>query len=212
MDLLEVLNWRYATKRMNGKKVQKEKIEIILEAIRLAPSSYGLQPYTVIIIEDAKMRKEIQPIANNQPQFVECSHILVFAAWDGIRQEQIDDYFNMIIEARGITAEALKDFKKTVEEKIKGKTKNELFEWNARQAYIALGTALAATALEKVDSTPIEGFDNQKLDELLHLQSKGLKSVVILTLGYRDEKKDYLAKAKKVRRPKNKLFLELTIT
>ena len=207
MELLESLEWRYASKRMNGERVPEEKVQNILEAIRLAPSSMGLQPYTVLVIEDEELKKQIRPIAWNQPQIEESSHLLVFAAWENITAQQIEEYIRHTAEVRNMPVEALNDFKEILLKMAKDRTQEENFNWSARQAYIAFGTALVAAATEKVDATPMEGFDSNKLDELLNLKEKGLKSVTLLPLGYRDAENDWLASLPKVRREKEKLFI-----
>lgn len=207
--LLEAMNWRYATKRMNGQKVSAEKIHTILDAVQLTPSSMGLQPYTVLLIENEELRKKIQPAAFNQPQIVEGSHVLVFAAWTDVTKQQVDDYIRHIAEVRQVPEDSLDGFRASLMNIVEKRSQAEKAEWAARQAYIAFGTAIAAAAVEKVDATPMEGFNPAKMDELLGLTELGLTSVTILALGYRDEKADFLANARKVRRPKDKLILEL---
>ncbi|MGV3587441.1 MAG: nitroreductase family protein [Adhaeribacter sp.] len=209
MDLIQALNWRYAAKRMNGQKVPQQKIDNILEATRLAPSSMGLQPYSVLVIEDEDLRKEIQKVANNQPQIVEASHLLVFAAWDNISEAQINDYINNTAETRGVALESLDGFRNALLGIAQRNTQEQNYQWAARQAYIAFGTAIAAAATEQVDATPMEGFNAAALDELLNLKEKGLRSVTLLPLGYRDTANDWLANQKKVRREKEEFFLHL---
>jgi len=208
-NLIETLNWRYATKRMTGAAVPKEKLDTILEAIQLAPSSAGLQPYNVLVISDQGTKEKIHKIANNQPQVLEASQILVFAAWEKITAESIASYMNLIATTRGISVESLSGFHNSIQGGILSRTEDVNFQWAARQAYIALGHALVAAATEQVDATPMEGFKNAELDELLGLKEKGLKSVVIMTLGYRDNEKDPLVRAKKVRRPQEELFISI---
>lgn len=200
-NLIENLNWRYAAKRMNGEVVPQEKLDTILEAIKLAPSSAGLQPYKVIVISDQETKNRIFREAAPQPQIPDASHLLVFAAWDKITAQQITDYMNLIATTRGISVESLSKFQENVTNSVQSRSDDGNFNWAARQAYIALGHALVAAATEHVDATPMEGFNNTKMDEILGLSEKGLKSVVIMTLGYRDSANDGLAKAKKVRRP-----------
>jgi nitroreductase len=211
MDLIQALNWRYATKRMNGEKVPQEKIDRILEATRLSASSMGLQPYTILVIEDEDLRKEIQKIANNQPQIIEGSHLLVFAAWDNITENQINRYINQTAETREVSLESLAGFKNALSGIAQRNTPEQNYQWAARQAYIAFGTAIAAAATEQVDATPMEGFNAAALDDLLNLQEKGLRSVTLLPLGYRDADKDWLATQKKVRREKEDLFLQVEL-
>lgn len=211
MDLIQALNWRYATKRMNGEKVPPEKIDNILEATRLSASSMGLQPYTILVIEDEELRAQIQKVAYNQPQIVEASHLLIFAAWDDITEEQINRYINHTAETRGASLESLAAFKNTLLGIAQKNTQEQNYQWAARQAYIAFGTAIAAAATEQVDATPMEGFDAAALDQLLNLKEKGLRSVTLLPLGYRDAANDWLAGQKKVRRAKDDLFLQVDL-
>jgi nitroreductase/dihydropteridine reductase len=208
MSLIEDLNWRYATKRMTGQKVPQEKLDYILEAIRLAATSNGLQPFSVLVVENEELRKKIQPIAYSQPQILEASHLLIFAAWDNITAEQISAYINEIARVREIPVEMLQGFNNSITGLVERMTQEQRFNWSAKQAYIALGTGLAAAAEQKVDSTPMEGFDPLGLDVLLNLKEKGLRSVCMLTLGYRDEANDQLVHAKKVRRAKEQFFIE----
>ena len=210
MQLIDALNWRYATKRMNGKKVPDEKINRILDATRLSASSMGLQPYSIVVIDNEELRKQLQPAVNNQPQITEGSHVLVFAAWDNVTEQHVVDYIKNIAEVRGVTLESLQGFKNSLMNIVNGRSIQQKFEWSARQAYIALGTAITAAALEQVDATPMEGFNPEEVDKILNLHQKGLRSVAILTLGYRDSEKDKLAKAKKVRRSKEELILNVT--
>jgi len=209
MSALNNLNWRYATKKMNGKKVPAEKIENILEAIQLAPSSLGLQPFTVIVVEDPAIRAKIAPAIYNQPQITDGSHVLVFAAWKEYSAENVEKYLNHIALLRGIPVSSLEGMKNMIDGSISGRTEEQLLNWNMRQAYLALGFGLAAAAAEEVDSTPMEGFDPDALDAALGLSEKGLRSTVVLTLGYRDAENDYLNGAAKVRRDKSELFVHI---
>jgi nitroreductase/dihydropteridine reductase len=207
MDLIQSLEWRYASKRMNGQKVPDEKVKSILEAIRLAPSSMGLQPYTILLIEDEALKKKIQSVAFNQPQIVESSHLLVFAAWDNVTPKHIEEFIQHTATVRSVPVESMNDFKNTLLNMAQNRSQEENFAWAARQAYIAFGIGLVAAASEKVDATPMEGFNNEALDELLNLGEKGLKSVTLMPLGYRDTENDWLANLPKVRREKDKLFI-----
>lgn len=207
MDIIESLEWRYASKRMNGKRVPAEKIDRILEAIRLSPSSMGLQPYTILVIEDEALKKKLRPVAFNQPQIVESSHLLVFAAWDTIKPEQIDEFIRYTAEVRQMPLEALDDYKGILLNMVANRSPEENFHWAAKQVYLAFGTALVAAAAEQVDATPMEGFDPVAADNILGLKEKGLRSVTLLPLGYRDAENDWLAKLPKVRREKEKLFI-----
>jgi len=209
MSVLTNLKWRYATKRMNGQSVPSEKVENILEAIQLAPTSIGLQPFTVMVVEDPELRAKIAPAIYNQPQITEGSHVLVFAAWTEITDESIDKYINHIASLRGIPVESLDGMKNMIVGSRAGKSAEQIVNWNSRQAYIALGFGLVVAAEEQVDATPMEGFDADALDAALGLKEKGLHSAVVMVLGYRDAENDYLSKAAKVRRSKDELFVRL---
>ncbi len=209
MSVLESLNWRYATKRMTGEKVPQEKIDAILEAARLAPTASGLQPFNIISVSDRELLEKIQPIANNQPQITEASHLLVFAAWDNITPEQIEKVFSQVIEERNLPVDALDKYKNFLTSHFGSISQEERYNSAARQAYIAFGVAIVAAAEQKVDATPMEGFKPAELDKLLGLREKGLRSVTLLALGYRDTENDWLANLKKVRRPLEELVIEL---
>jgi len=201
MSLIQDLQWRYATKRMTGQKVPQEKIEAILDAAILAPSSYGLQPFNIIVVEDPELKKELQKVGYNQPQIVECSHLLVFAAWENVTAEKLDDYINLISTTRNIPVESLAGFK-TMGQGFVTASPDDNFTWAARQAYIALGIAVAEASEQKVDNCGMEGFDKAGVDEVLGLKELGLKSLAFLALGYRDEANDPTFGQPKVRRPK----------
>ena len=191
---------------MNGRKVPEEKVEKILEAIRLAPSSIGLQPYSVIVITDTNLRKQILPIANNQQQIIDSSHLLVFAAWDKITADRVDDFIQLNATTRNVPLASLDGLKNKLIS-ISQRDEEENFEWAARQTYIAFATGIAAAAEERVDATPMEGFNNTALDKLLGLEEKGLRSVTLLPLGFREKEKDWLVNLPKVRRHKDHLFI-----
>jgi len=205
MTLIEKLNWRYATKRMNGTKVPQEKINRILEAIRLAPTSFGLQAFKVIVVEDPALKERIFNEACQQPQIKEASHVLIFAASKNVSADQVNDYMNLIAETRDIPVEALAGFRAAFDGVVAG-TPEQNFVWTARQAYIAFGVGIVAATNEDVDATPMEGFSTEALDKVLGLAEQNLSATTILTLGYRDEKTDTLVHAAKVRKSKSALF------
>jgi len=200
MNVIENLEWRYATKKFSKEKVSAEDLAKILEATNLSASSTGLQPYRVFVIENDALRKELAQGSFNA-QISESSHLLVFAAFDKVTADHISAYIAHIVSERDVPVEALADFKTALIGGILSRSDEENSAWAGRQAYIALGTALIATAELKIDSTPMEGFDATKFDALLGLQAKGLKSVVALAIGYRDQDNDHFAKLKKVRLP-----------
>jgi len=202
MNLLDHLNWRYATKKMNGGKVSQEKVNYITEAARLAPTSSGLQPYKIIEISDPELKAKIQPIAFNQSQIVDSSHLLIFAAYDEYTKDRVDQVFIQQEVERGLPSGYADDYKNQLFGMLSSREQHQQFEHAARQAYIGFGLAIAAAAEQRVDATPMEGFNNQQLDELLGLEAHGLKSVTILALGYRDTDNDWLVNMKKVRKDK----------
>ena len=209
MELLKVLNERYATKKMNGATVPQEKVEAIVEAARLAPTSSGLQPFKVIVITNKELKEKIVPIAFNQSQVADCSHLLVFAAWDNYTNERITQILDYTVAERGLPTGTMDEYKNRLLS-IYGNRDAELnFIHAAHQSYIAFGLAIAAAGELKVDATPMEGFDAEALDKLLGLREQGLRSVTMSPLGYRDEANDWLVNLKKVRRPKEEFVSEI---
>jgi len=209
MELLEKLKWRYAAKAMNGEMVPKEKIENIIEAISLAPTSSGLQPFEVFVITNQELKEKIRPIAWNQSVITDCSHLLVFAAWDTYTADRIDKQFDLTNTIRGFENEGWENYRQMLLSSYPQRDAEENFNHAAKQAYIAFSQAIVAAAFEKVDSTPVEGFDPAALDEILGLREKGLRSAVMLPLGYRDTENDWLVNLKKVRKSRADLITEI---
>lgn len=209
MALLDDLKWRYATKAYDAtKKVDQKDVDKIIEAARLAPTSSGLQQFRIMVITDQELKEKIVPIAMDQQNIAQCSHLLVFAAWDRYTEERIDDIYNYTTDQRGLPRGRFGSYTNKLKALYLPQTAEENFAHTARQAYIGLGLALAQAAELKVDSTPMEGFDNSALDELLDLRSKGLRSVVLMPIGYRDNENDWLVNMKKVRIPKDTFVIE----
>ena len=207
MSLIDQLQWRYATKKMDAKKlVPLEKVEQILEAIRLTASSSGLQPYELIVITNQDIRQKIREAANNQSQITDCSHLIVFAAWDNYTADRINAAFDMTETIRNFTSESGTAYRQMLLKTYPARDAEVNFTHAAKQAYIGLGTALIAAAYEKVDCTPMEGFNPTAVDEILNLKAKGLRSVVMLPLGYRNSEEDWLVNLKKVRRTKEQFI------
>ena len=209
MELLDKLNWRYATKAMNGQKVSKEKIDNIIEAISLAPTSSGLQPFEVYVITNQEVKDKIKPIAWNQSVVSDCSHLLVFAAWDTYTTERINKMFDLVNEIRGFKNEGWENYRQMLLKGYPPRDPEVNFNHAAKQAYIAFSQAITAAAFEKVDATPMEGFDANAVDEILNLREKGLRSCVLLPLGYRDTENDWLVSLKKVRKHREDLITEV---
>lgn len=200
-ELLQNLQWRYAAKKMDpSKTVSQENVDFILEAIRLSASSSGLQPYEVIVVTNPEVRAQIVPHAWNQGQITDGSHLLVFAAWDNYTTERINHMFDLVNEQRGFKNEGWENYRQMLLKNYPSRDAETNYQHAARQAYIGLGSALIAAAEKKVDSTPMEGFNPEKVDEILGLKQRGLRSVVLLPLGYRADEGDWLVNLKKVRR------------
>ncbi|MCL5127690.1 nitroreductase family protein [Algibacter sp. L4_22] len=205
MELLDKLKWRYAAKAMNGKKVSEDKIERILEAARLAPTSSGLQPFEIFVIKNQDIKEQIKPIAWNQSVITDCSHLLVFAAWDTYTADRINHMFDLTNKIRGFENKGWEDYRQMLLNSYPQKDAEENFNHAAKQAYIAFAEALTAAAFEGVDATPLEGFDPAAVDKILGLREKGLRSAVLLPLGYRKDDADWLVNLVKVRKPMEEL-------
>ncbi len=200
MELLDKLNWRYAAKVMNGKKVAGDKIERILEAARLAPTSSGLQPFEIFVIKNQEIKEKIKPVAWNQSVITDCSHLLVFAAWDTYTADRINYMFDLTNEIRGVKNEGWENYRQMLLSAYPQKDAEENFNHASKQAYIAFSAAIIAAAFEGVDATPVEGFEPEAVDNILGLREKGLRSAVLLPIGYREEDKDWLVNLVKVRK------------
>jgi len=199
MKLLEALNWRYATKRMTAEKLDNKTVANILEAARLAPTSAGLQPVHIYVISNYEMKVKIQPIAFGQPQIVESSHLLVFTSWDKVSDERIDKVYSQTNKQRGLPNDVTAETVAGLKQLFSTFSLEEQYHHTSKQAHIAFGMAIAAAAELGVDSTPMEGFSKEGVDEFLKLREKGLRSVVLLALGKRKADGDWLLPLKKVR-------------
>lgn len=202
-------NWRYATKKFDAtKKITAEDLDILKEAIRLSSSSYGLQPYKVILVENPELRAKIQPSAWGQSQIVEASHLIVFANEINFGTIGIDDYIKNASETRAIPAESLQGYADFMKANITALSEDNRNNWTAKQTYLALGNLLNAAAELKIDVTPMEGFVPAEVNEILELEALGLNATLIATLGYRHED-DATQYYKKVRKSNEDLFITL---
>ena len=209
MILHDKLNWRYATKKMDpSKSVPQDKLDRILEAISLAPTSSGLQPFEVIVVTNPEVKAKLRAAGYDQAQITDGSHVLVFAAWDNYTAERIDAVVAETERQRG-TSETLSAYYERLKGMYLPRSADENFEHAARQAYIAFGIGVTAAAFEEVDATPMEGFDPAAVDEILGLRARGLRSVTLLPLGYRAAEGDWLAGMKKVRKPLDELVKQV---
>lgn len=200
MNIIEDLNWRYATKRYINQEVPQAQIDTLLESIRLTATSLGLQPFEIYDIRSTDIREKMREAAYNQPQLTEASHVFVFAVWTQVTEEMVDQYLQFIADTRNREISQLAGFKKSIMGFLGNKSTEEIIKWSSNQAYIALGKAMVAAAQMRIDSTPMEGFNRDAVDELLGLRDKNLHAAVMLTVGYRDTENDPLAGAQKVRK------------
>ena len=208
--LIERMNWRYAAKKMDpAQPVPEDKVARIVEAARLAPTSSGLQPFELIVMTNPEVRARIREIAWNQAQITDGSHLLVFTAWDTYTAERINTMFDLTNQVRGFTNEGWENYRQMLLKTYPARDPQVNFEHAARQAYIGLSASLIAAAFEEVDATPMEGFDPAKLDEILKLRERGLRSVAIVPLGYRAAEGDWLQNLQKVRRPLEQFVSEV---
>lgn len=205
-EYLNDLNWRYATKIFDpSKKISTDDLENLLRSIQLSASSYGLQPYEVLIVENNEIREKLKPAAWNQSQITEASHLIVFASYLSIDEKYINNYLLNISNTRKIEMDNLDGFLQMLKNTVLKLTPEEQATWASKQAYLAMGNFLSAAANLKIDSCPMEGFDATKFDDILNLKEKGLTTTVIAPIGYRSEK-DKTQHAVKVRKSKEELF------
>jgi nitroreductase len=206
---LENQNWRYATKKFDAsKKITTEDLNTLKEAIRLSSSSYGLQPYKIIIVENPELRAKIQPAAWGQSQIVDASHLIIFANETNVDDTTIDSYLKNISKTRNTPIETLSGYGNFMKSKISTLESEVKNIWTAKQTYLALGNLLNAAAELKIDATPMEGFVPAQVNEILGLDKLNLNATLIATLGYRHEE-DTTQHYKKVRKSNEELFITL---
>lgn len=205
--IIQALSWRYATKQYNpDESLSENDVSTICESIRLAPTSFGLQPFTVVHVKNKELRQSLRNVAWNQSQITDASDLLVFTVPLDVTSEHVEVFIALIAKTRNVTRESLEPYQKMIQGTLDALTPEKRCDWAKRQAYLALGMALETAALIHVDATPMEGFDAQAFDELLDLKSKKLTSVVILALGKRSPDDQY-AEYAKVRKDQHDLFI-----
>jgi len=208
MDILDALNWRTATKKFSYKKLTDAQVETLVEALRLAPSSYGLQAFKFILVKNESLRDRIYGVSHNQSQVKDASHLLVLAQETNYGEKEIDSFAELIRTARNVDNSTISGYVNIIKgtfAKLDEETKNI---WLSRQVYLALGVLLTAAAVEGIDACPMEGFDKAKVDEMLGLAELGLTSLVMVPIGYRAEDDNY-SKMPKVRKDKEELLIEI---
>ncbi len=209
MNLKEILNWRYSTKKFDTEKTLSEnQVKNLLELTNLSASSYGLQPFKMVVVKDKELKKSLVASSYGQTNIENSSHLVVFAVRTDIDETFINNYITNISEKRNISTESLEGFKKMLINFFKNKDEYSIYKWASDQVYIALGTFLVACASEKIDACPIGGFIPEKYDEALGLKKHNLKSVVVAAIGYRSEEDKYQHK-EKVRSSLSDMILEI---
>ncbi|WP_223548233.1 NAD(P)H-dependent oxidoreductase [Aestuariivivens sp. NBU2969] len=209
MSTIKKLKWRYATKKFDpNKKLSQKKLRILKEAFNLTATSFGLQTISLVVIDDKTQRQTLVEYAYGQKQVAEASHLLIICIQDNIQDQDINDYYKNIEDIRETPTEILDPYRKSLVKMMQKMTVKERQEWSKNQAYIALGNLMTVCAMEGIDSTPMEGFVPHKYDEILNLTKLGLKSVLLLPVGYRAED-DLFSSFKKVRKPLEETVIEL---
>jgi len=207
--IIEQLNWRYATKKFDtNRKLSKAKIQTLKESFNLTATSFGLQTIKMLIVTNNDIKKSLVPYAYNQNQVAEASHLLVICVQNNITDSDVIDYFNNVKRLRNTPDAILDPFRKNLLKTMQDKSVEERLQWSKNQAYIALGNLMTVCAIEGIDACPMEGFVPEKCDNVLNLDEKGLKSVLLLPVGYRAED-DMFASFKKVRKSLEDTIIEI---
>ena len=209
MQVLDSLRWRYAVKKFDdGKIVPEEKIDTIKEAFNLTASSYGLQPFKLVVIKNKEIQNQLVEHSWNQKQVTQASHVLVMTVPKSYSTEEVSYYFNRVKNIRNTPDEIINPFQEFLTNTVASKSQEELLAWNKNQAYLAMGNLLTVCALEEIDSCPMEGFIPEKYDEVLGLEGQNLTSVLVLPIGYRAED-DYMKSQKKVRKNLEEVIFQI---
>jgi nitroreductase len=208
-NTIEKLSWRYATKRFDSSKIlSEEKLNILKETFNLTATSYGLQPLKLVIVSNADLKEQLMPFTYNQSQVRDASHVLILCIEKNINEDFIFEHFKRVEDHRNTPRTILEPFEKALIKNFSEKQAPEIRQWMANQLYLTLGALLTVCAVENIDACPIEGFEPKKYDKLLGLDEKGLESVIVLPVGYRDES-DFFINLKKVRRGVDELVIEV---
>lgn len=203
---IDKLNWRYATKKFDSsKKIEKEKLNTLLEATRLSASSYGLQPYHVLIVENEEVRQKLKPVSWGQSQITDASHLIVFTNKTAFKEDLVDDYLKNVGATRGVAEKDLKGYSDFMKSKLMELSDTEKEVWTSNQVYLALGNVMTIAAELEIDTCPMEGFETEKYNEILGLNGKSLNAVVVLAIGYRS-REDETQHYPKVRKSTKELF------
>ncbi|WII70813.1 NAD(P)H-dependent oxidoreductase [Bdellovibrio sp. 22V] len=198
-SIKEALEWRYATKRYDAtKKISENDWKLLTDSLHLAPSSYGIQPWKFLVIENPEVREKLKAVSWNQTQVTDASHYVVFLFKEEVDVPFVQKYIDRIAEVRGLSLESLSGYKSMMVENLAKAPEEKIRVWSQRQAYIAMGFLLQTAALLKIDATPMEGLDPSAYDKILGLEGSGYKTVATVALGYRHPE-DSFQNLKKVR-------------
>lgn len=209
MNIIESLEWRYATKKFNETKyLTNNQLDILKNAFNLTATSYGLQPVKLVVVKNKEIQQQLVAHSWNQQQVAQASHVLVICIQENLSSEDIENYFKLVKEIRNTPDEILNPFKDFLKSSISTKSEIEIFEWMKNQAYIALGNLLNVAAVERIDTCPMEGFSPENYDEILDLKKHNLKSTLVLPVGFRAED-DYMKDLKKVRKKLKDVVIEI---
>ena len=209
MDIIKSLQWRYATKKFdNDKLLEDKKIQVLKEAFDLTATSYGLQPLKMVVVQDKAVQRELVKHSMDQQQVADASHVLIICFEETIDKSFITDYFERVKNVRNTPQEILDPFKNYLIDNFENKSEDDIFLWASKQAYLAMGNLLTVCAIEQIDACPMEGFTPHAYDETLNLKKYGLRSVLVMPVGYRAED-DMFSGFKKVRKGVNASVIEL---
>jgi nitroreductase len=209
MNIIKSLEWRYACKKFDkNKKVTEEQINLLKKAFNLSATSYGLQPLKMLIAKNDEIKEKLFPHAYFQQQITTCSHILIICIDTAFGEQDIDAYFDLEKTIRGVSEEVVGKFRNQLKLIYHKKKREEIDASAIYQAYISIGTLMTVCADQRIDSCPMEGFNPAKVDEVLGLKAKNLRSVLLLPIGYRSED-DIMSRMKKVRKPLEEVIIEL---
>ena len=208
MNSIENLEWRYAVKKFNDKKfLEDAQVNTLKQAFNLTATSYGLQPIKLLIIKNKEIQRQLVAHSWNQQQIMQASHLLVICVDTKLDESDVEKYFDRVKEIRNTPDEIINSFREYLKTAIAGKTIQDLLSWGKNQAYLALGNLLTVCANEKIDSCPMEGFDPVEYDRFFKLKEQGLRSVLIMPIGYRASD-DMFGAMKKVRKPLDQSIIE----
>jgi len=209
MDIIKALEWRYATKKFDSEAIiPEETIALLKHAFNLTASSYGLQPVKLLLVSNKSTLNDLVPLSMNQKQVGQASHLCVFCVETNIDEAYIRAFFDRIISVNNTPDEVLNPFRTNVISSFEQKSEDDIFKWGAKQAYLAMGNMLTVCATQGVDACPMEGFDPTEYDRYLKLNEQGLRSVLVMPIGYRATD-DMFGTMNKVRKPLNESIIEL---